>query len=163
MAEGEFVRRLGEVGYGPNNARGELLDLHACAGLIVHDGLVLTRLAHEEFLRTSGALQDIRAVTQRGEDASRQAEEIRSRCASYAVEGGLNRTICEALIRLNARTVTVLSADFVKGGLSSIPEAKDAVREAWLSLRGLERQVDAVAQGEDPPTWPLLVCPQAKI
>src|SRR5215208_5617117 len=38
MAEGEFVRRLGEVGYGPNNARGELLDLLGCAGLIVHGG-----------------------------------------------------------------------------------------------------------------------------
>jgi hypothetical protein len=163
MAEGEFVRRLGEVGYGPNNARGELLDLHACAGLIVHDGLVLTRLAHEEFLRTSGALRDIRAVTQRGEDASRQAEEIRSRCASYAVEGGLNRAICEALIRLNARAVIVLSADFARGGLRSIPEVKDAVRDAWLTLGELERQVDAVAQGEDPPTWLLLVYPQAKI
>jgi len=163
MAEGEFVRRLGEVGYGPNNARGELLDLLGCAGLIVHGGLVLTRRAHEEFLRTSGALRDIRAVTQRGEDARQRVEEIRSRCTSYAVEGGLNRAICEALIELNARAVIVLSADFAKGGLKSIPEVKDAVRDAWLTLRGLERQIDAAAQGEDPPTWLLLIYPQAKI
>ena len=59
--------------------------------------------------------------------------------------------------------MTVLSADFVKGDLSSIPEVKDAVRYAWLSLRGLERQLDAAAQGEDVPTWLLLVYSQAKI
>jgi hypothetical protein len=163
MAEGEFVRRLGEAGYGPNNARGELLDLLGCAGLIVHGGLVLTRRAHEEFLRTSGALRDIRAVTKRGENARQRAEVIRSRHVLYPVGGGLNRAICEALIELNARAVIVLSADFARGGLRSIPEVKDAVRDAWLTLRGLERQVDAAVQGEDPPTWPLLVYPQAKI
>ena len=40
---------------------------------------------------------------------------------------------------------------------------KDAVRDAWLTLRGLERQIDASAQGEDPPIWLLLIYPQAKI
>jgi len=163
MAGDEFVRRLGEAGYGPNNARGELLNLLACAGHHVHEGLVLTRRAHEEFLRTSGALRDIRAVSKRGENARQRAEVIGSRHVSYAVEGGLNRAICEALIELNARAVIVLSADFARGSLRSIPEVKDAVRDAWLTLRGLERQVDAAAQGEDPPTWPLLVSPQAKI
>ena len=163
MAEGEFVRRLGEAGYSPNNARGELLDLLACAGFLVHEGLVLTQRAHEEFLRTSGALRDIRAVTKRVEDGRQRAEMIRSRRVSYPVEGRLNRAICEALIELNARAVIVLSADFARGGLRTIPEVKDAVRDAWLTQRGLERQVDAAAQGEDPPTWPLLVYPQAKI
>jgi len=163
MEESEFVRRFGDAGYGRINGRVGISDLLACADLLGHEGLVLTRRAHEEFLRTSGALQDIRAVTQRGEDARRQAEEIRSRHASYLVEGGLDRAICEALIGLNARVVIVLSGDFAKGDLRSIPEVKDAVRDAWLSLRGLERQVDAAAQGEDPPTWPLLVYPQDKI
>jgi hypothetical protein len=163
MAEGEFVRPLGEAGYGSNNARGELLDLLACAGLPIPEGVVLTPRAHEEFLQTSGALRDIRAVTKRREDARQRAEVIRSRHVSYPVEGGLNRAICEALIELKARAVIVLSADFARGGLRSIPEVKDAVRDGWLSLRGLERQVDAAAQGEDPPTWPLLVYPQAKI
>src|SRR5215212_11172217 len=101
MAEGEFVRRLGEPGYGRNNARGELLDLLACAGLLVHEGLVLTRRAHEEFLRTSGALRDIETAARRGEAARRQAEEIRLRHACYPVAGGLNQAICEALIGLN--------------------------------------------------------------
>src|SRR5215203_6674572 len=163
MAEGGFVRRLGEEEYWQDNGRVGVLDLLADAGLLAHDGLVLTRRAHEEFLRTSGALRDIRAVTKRGEDGRQRAEVIRSRHVSYPVEGRLNRAICKALIGLNARAVIVLSADFARGGLRSIPEVKDAVRDAWLTLRGLERQVDASAQGEDPPTWPLLVSPQAKI
>src|SRR5215216_1458481 len=163
MAEGGFVRRLGEEEYWQDNGRVGVLDLLADAGLLVHEGLVLTRRAHEEFLRTSGALRDIRAAAWRGEDARQRAEVIRSRHVSYPVEGVLNRAICEALIELNARAVIVLSAYFSKGDLRSIPEVKDAVRDAWLSLRGLERQVDAAAQGEVPPTWPLLIYPQAKI
>jgi hypothetical protein len=162
MAEGEFVRRLGEEEYWPDNGRVRVLDLLADAGLLVHEGLVLTRRAHEEFLRTSGVLRDIETAAWR-EDARRQAAEIRSRHTSYPIEGGLNRAICEALIGLNARVVVVLSEDLEKGSLRSIPEVKDAVRDAWLSLRGLERQVEAAARGEDLPTWPLLVYSQAKI
>jgi len=163
MAESEFVWRLGETGYGRINGRVGILDLLACAGLLVHEGLVLTRRAHEEFLRTSGVLLDIEAAARRGEDARRQAAMMRSRHAVYLVEGGLNRAICEALIGLNAREVVVVSEDLEKGGLRSIPEVKGAVRDAWLSLRGLERQVEAAARGEDLPTWPLLVYPQDKI
>jgi hypothetical protein len=163
MTEGEFIWRLGEAGHGRDNGGVGALDLLACAGLTLPEGVVLTRLAHEEYLRTSGALRDIETGARRGEDARRQAEQIRLRHACYPVEGGLNRVICEALIELHAREVVVLSEDLEKGGLRSIPEVKDAVRDAWLTLGGLERQVDAVAQGEDPPTWPLLVYPQDKI
>jgi hypothetical protein len=163
MAEDEFVRRLGEVGHWQDNGRVGPLDVLADTGLLVHEGLVLTRRAHEEFLRTSGVLRDVRTAARRGEDARRQAAEIRSRHATYPVKGGLNQAICEALIGLNARVVVVLSEDLEKGSLRSIPEVKDAVRDAWLSLRGLERQVEAAARGEDLPTWPLLVYSQAKI
>ena len=163
MAEGEFVRRLGEVGHWQDNGRVGPLGLLADTGLLVHEGLVLTRRAHEEFLRTSGVLRDVRTAARRGEDARRRAAEIRSRHATYPVKGGLNQAICEALIGLNARVVVVLSEDLEKGGLRSIPEVKAAVRDAWLSLRGLERQVEAAARGEDLPTWPLLVYSQAKI
>jgi len=162
MAEDEFVRRLGEVGHWQDNGRVGILDLLADADLLVHEGLVLTRRAHEEFLRTSGVLRDVRTAARRGEDARRQAAEIRSRHACYPVEGGLNQAICEALIGLNARSVTVLTTDFSKRSLKSIPEVKDAVRDAWLSLRGLERQVEAAARGEDLPTWPLVVYSHAK-
>jgi hypothetical protein len=157
MAEGEYVRPLGEAGYGRNNGRVGILGRLSYSGLLVHEGLLLTRRAHEEFLHTSGVLLDIEAAAWRGEDARRQAAEIRSRHASYHVAGGLNRAICEALIEFNARAVIVLSEGLEKGGLRSIPEVKDAVREAWLSLRGLERQVEAAACGDDLPTWPLLI------
>ena len=73
MAEDEFVRRLGEVGHWQDNGRVGILDLLADAGLLVHEGLVLTRRAHEEFLRTSGVLGDVRTAVRRGEDARRQA------------------------------------------------------------------------------------------
>ena len=66
MAEDEFVRRLGEVWHWQDNGRVGLLDLLADAALLVHEGLVLTRLAHEEFLRTSGALRDIETAARRG-------------------------------------------------------------------------------------------------
>lgn len=163
MAECEFVRRLEAAGYSRNTGRVENLDLLAYADLLIHEGLLLTRRAHEEFLRTSDVLLDIEAAAQRGDDARWQAAKIRSRHAVYRVEGGLNRAICEALIGLNAREVVVVSEDLEKGGLRSIPEVKDAVRDAWLTLRGLERQVEAAARGEDLPTWPLLVYPQDKI
>jgi len=57
MAEGEFVRRLGEAGHGRDNGRVGVLGLLACAGLPLPEGVVLTRRAHVEFLRTSGALR----------------------------------------------------------------------------------------------------------
>lgn len=157
MAEDEFVRRLGEVGHWQDNGHVGILDLLAFAGLLVPEGLLLTRRAHEEFLRTSGVLLDIEAAARRGEDARWQAAKIRSRHASYPVEGGLNRAICEALIGLNARAVIVLSAGFAKGGLRSIPEVKDAIRDAWLSLHGLERQAEAATRGDKLPTWHVLV------
>jgi nucleotide-binding universal stress UspA family protein len=65
----EVVRRLGETGYGRNNGRVGILDLLACAGLLVHEGLVFTQRAHREFLQTSGVLLDIEAAARRGEDA----------------------------------------------------------------------------------------------
>jgi hypothetical protein len=34
---------------------------------------------------------------------------------------------------------------------------KDAIREAWLSLEGLGRQMGAASRGEAMPTWPVFV------
>ena len=65
----EVVRRLGETGYGRNNGRVWILDLLACAGLLVQEGLVFTQRAHREFLQTSGVLLDIEVAARRGEDA----------------------------------------------------------------------------------------------
>lgn len=154
MFKSEFTRRLGEAGYGRDDGRVGLLNLLARAGLPVPEGEILTQRAHEEFLRTSGILRDIRVA---GRDAAWRVAEIRFKHVSCPVEGELNQAICEALIGLSAKTALVLSGDLEKGGLRSIPEVRDTVRDAWLSPRGLERQIAAVARGEDLPTWPVLV------
>jgi hypothetical protein len=151
VAEGGFVRRLGEAGYGRDDGRVGALDVLARAGLPVPDGVVLTRRAHEEFLLTNGIVQDIRAA-RGGEDARGRAAGIRHEHASKPVEGELNWAICEALIGLHAEAVVTMSEDLEKGSLRTIPEVRDAVRDAWLSLRGLERQVEAVGRGEPLPT-----------
>jgi hypothetical protein len=154
VSKSEFTRRLGEAGHGRESGRVGVLNLLARAGLPVPEGVVLTHRAHEEFLRVSGILWDIQAAAW---GAGPRVTEIRRKRASCPVEGELNQAICEALIELNAKTAVVLSGDLEKGGLSSIPEVRNAVREAWLSPPGLERQIAAIARGGDLPTWPVLV------
>jgi hypothetical protein len=39
----------------------------------------------------------------------------------------------------------------------SIPEVKDAIREAWLTPEGLRRQLEAAFRGEEVPTWPVVI------
>jgi hypothetical protein len=53
--------------------------------------------------------------------------------------------------------VTVVSEGSIRRRLESIPEVKDAIREAWLHLEGLKRQVEAASHGEAMPTWPVFV------
>ena len=154
VSDSEYTRRLGEAGYGRESGRVEVLNLLARAGLPVPEGVVLTHRAHEEFLSVSGILWDIQAAA-RG--AGPQVAEIRRKHASCPVGGEMNREICEVLIALNAKTVVVISRDLEKGNLSSIPEVRDAVQDAWLSPPGLERQIAAVARGGDIPAWPVLV------
>jgi hypothetical protein len=154
VSKSQFTQRLGEVVYGREIGRVGVLNLLARAGLPVPEGTVLTHQAHEEFLRTSGIMRDIQEAAW---GAGRPAAEIWRKHASSPVEGELNQVICEVLIELNAKTAVVLSSDLEKGGLSNIPEVMDAVREAWLSPSGLERQIAAIARGGDLPTWPVLV------
>jgi hypothetical protein len=154
MSESEFTRRLGETKYGRESGRVGVLNLLAHAGLPLPEGTVLTHRAHEEFLRVTGCLRDIQAAAW---EAGSSAAEICRKHASSSVKGELNRAICEVLIELNAKTAVVLSSDLEKVGLSSIPEVMDAVREAWLSPPGLERQIAAITRGGDLPTWPVLI------
>jgi len=149
-----LIRRLGEAGR--ESGRVGVLDLLARAGLPVPGGAVLTRRAHEEFLRASGASRDLRAAACGGGSIRSRAMQIRSGYVSSPLERKLNREICEALIGLHTKAVVVLSEDLDKYGLGSIPEVRDAVVDAWLSSRGLERQLEAVARGEDLPTWPVI-------
>jgi hypothetical protein len=154
VSKSEFTRRLGEAGCGRESGRVGVLNLLAHAGLPVPEGVVLTHRAHEEFLKTSGILRDIWST---GGCAAWRVAQMRSKYASCPVEGELNQAICAVLIELNAKTAVVISGDLEKGGLSSIPEVRDAVREAWLSPPGLERQVAAHSCGDVLPTWPVLI------
>jgi len=126
-------------------------------GLPIPEGIVLTHEFHREFMEMSGLLQTLQASESCLEDAHRYALKARSRYRSVSIEGELNRLICEALIQLGASVVVVLSEDTTKSGLESIPEVRAAVRDAWLSLEGLEQQIEVIARGGDLPTWPVLV------
>ena len=153
MWNGELIRHLVEAGYGGVGT----LNLLARAGLLVPTGVVLTRRAHEAFLQASGASRDIQDAAGGEGSIRRRAMQVRLGYASGPLEETLNQEICEALIGLRARAVVVLSEDLEERGLGSIPEVRDAIVDAWLSPRGLEMQLEAVARGEDLPTWPVLV------
>ena len=60
-------------------------------------------------------------------------------------------------MELGAPSVAVISEEVRKGNLKSIPEVKDAIREAWLSERGLGRQISAARATREIPTWPVLI------
>src|SRR5215207_651971 len=154
---GELIRHLGEAWCGREDGRVGTLDLLARAGLPVPTGVVLTRRAHEEFLQASGSSRDIQDAAGGEGRVRRRATQLRLGYASRPLEEKLNQEICEALIGLHARAVVVLSEDLEEHGLGSIPEVRDAIVDAWLSPRGLERQLEAAARGEDLPTWPVLV------
>jgi hypothetical protein len=115
-----------------------MLDLLAQAGLLVPKGMVLSKEAHREFLDQSGLLEDLRAHADGGEDPALRVLRICLSHRSSMIKGELNRVICDALIGLGSPSVTVASEGSVKRHLKSIPEAKDAITKAWLTLEGLE-------------------------
>lgn len=120
---------------------------------------MITREAHEELLRASSLGRYIlRAASSAGEAGARQwAISLRSSHERAPLGDTLKSTVCEALIELRARSVRVTSEYGGQGGLHSIPEILDAVRSAWLSPEGLQRQIRASAAGKEMPTWPVLV------
>jgi len=69
----------------------------------------------------------------------------------------LDRAICDALIGLGSHSVAVVSESLITRHLKSIPEVKNAVKKAWLSLEGLKDQLEAVSHGEEIPTWPVFI------
>lgn len=159
-----FIQQLGQARYGREGGPVGELNLLAYAGLPVPEGVVLTDEFHREFMKISGLLRSIQAAADGHEDVHRCALEMQLRYGSTPIEGELNRLICEALIELGAAAVTVVSENLTKSDLESIPEVRGAIRDAWLSLEGLERQIEAVARGEDLPSWPVLIqrelCPE---
>jgi hypothetical protein len=160
-----YVRRLGEGAYAAEGTTVGQADLLAHVGLPVPEGMVITREAHRAFLQSSGLLGEMLAYTD--QDTPEQILEPRlwhtrighalgDRSPSL-VEGELNRAICEALMELGAPSVAVISEEVRKGDLKSIPEVKYAIREAWFSERGLERQISVARVTQEIPTWPVLI------
>lgn len=126
-----------------------MLDLLVHAGLLVPKGMVLNKEAHREFLEQNGLLEDLQTHPEGGEDPALRILRICLSCRSSVIKGELNRAICDSLIGLGSPSVTVVS--------ESIPEVKNAVKKAWLSLEGLKDQREAVSYGEEIPTWPVLI------
>src|SRR5215204_3104428 len=129
-----FVRRLKEESV--HEARDDSV---RALNLLVDAGLYLAE----------GAILD--------EEASSKALRIRLSHRSSPIKGELSQEIFDALIEIGAPWVIVISEGLIRRGLGSIPEVKDAIREAWLSPEGLKRQVEAASRGEEIPTWPVSI------
>jgi hypothetical protein len=131
------------------------------AGLPLAECVMLGEEAHREFMDRSGLLVDLLAPAYlgggTGEGAGSRTLRIRLSHLSSPIEGELNRQICAALIRLHTPSVAVVSEWLVERHLKSIPEVKDAIREAWLYPEGLARQVEAASRGEEVLTWPVSI------
>jgi hypothetical protein len=134
-----------------------MLDLLVHAGLLVAEGIVLSKEAHREFLEQSCLLEDLRAHLHSGEDPGLMALGICLSHRSSMIKGELNRAICDALIGLGSPSVTVASEGLTTRHLKSIPEVKDAVKKSWLSLEGVKRQLEVASRGLEIPTWPVLI------
>jgi hypothetical protein len=132
------------------------------AGLPLAECVMLGEEAHREFMDQSGLLEELRALRALSdEDAHAKVTRLRLAHLSSTIEGELNRQICEALIGFGAPSVTVVSEWLIERHHKSIPEVKDAIRGAWLSLEGLRRQVEAASRGEEVPTWPVSILAEA--
>ena len=161
-----YVQRLGEGAYAAEDTTIGQVDLLACAGLPVPAGMVITREAHHAFLQSGGLLGEMLAYTE-DREIHKHTLKQRLRNARFGhalgghtpslIEDELNQAICEALMELGAPTVAVISEEVRIGDLESIPEVKDAIREAWLSERGVERQLAAARATGEIPTWPVLI------
>ena len=136
------------------------------AGLTLAECVVVRERAHQDFMDHSGLAQELRALTPRGGGGERGAgpaalSSVRISHLRRPIEGELNRQICETLIALGVPSVAVLAEGSIRRRLESIPEVKEAIREAWLSLEGLGRQMEAASRGKVMPTWPVFVLVEA--
>jgi hypothetical protein len=155
-----YVLRLKEesVHQGKDESR-RALNLLVDAGLPLAEGAILGEVAHREFMEQSGLWEDLRAAApgSGNEDAGSKALRIRLSHRQSPIEGELDQEIVDALIEIGAPWVIVISEGLIRRGLGSIPEVKDAIREAWLSPEGLRRQLKAAFRGEEVPTWPVVI------
>jgi hypothetical protein len=150
----ELVWRLGDAPYDADEGRVGVMNLLFRSGLPVSGGVVLTHDLHRAYLTTSGLGRDLLAA--RGEPGE-AVRALRRKYGGRAPTEELGRVIRGALIELGGRTVAVVSEDVNRTGLRSIPRVQAAVVDAWLSKKGLRRQVEAAARREEIPTWPVLI------
>ena len=154
-----YVRRLWQTESGPQEGvgGGQMLEVLVHAHLLVPKGIVLNKEAHREFLEQSDLLEDLRAQPESQEDPALRAPRICLSHRASTIKGELNRAICDALIGLGSPSVAVVSESLIARHLRSIPEVKNAVKKAWLTLEGLKDQLEAVSHGGEIPTWPVLI------
>ncbi len=152
-----LVQSLGEADCGAEDARIGFLNLMAGSGDSVPEGRVLTRELHRRFLETSGLARVIRSSTIASEDTRRRVRELQRDLRERPLDADINRVVCNAILALNARTVIVISEGVSYSGLGSIPQAREAVVKAWLSADGLKQHIQAARNGEQLPTWAVLV------
>ncbi|MGF1472728.1 MAG: hypothetical protein ACFB50_13440 [Rubrobacteraceae bacterium] len=152
-----LVQRLGEADYGEEAGRVGFLNLVAGSGASVSEGVVLTHQFHRRFLDTGGIVEAIRDAAEARGGTRRRVKALRRKYGRAPLDDELNRMICDAIIGLRARSVVVISEDVTRSRLKTIPEARDAMCMAWLSVRGLKRQIEAASCGEEIPTWPVLI------
>lgn len=155
--DSELIRHLGEAGYTEESGRIGFLNMMASSGASVPEGVVLTREFHRRFLYSRGLACEIRNSANVRGDMHRRVRVLRRKYGHAPIESELDRMICDVIIDLGARTVAVISEDVTRSGLRSIPETRDAVRKAWLSVNGLKRQIQAASRGDELPTWPVLI------
>jgi hypothetical protein len=161
-----YVGRLGAAEVGCGRGEGDKppcpFEMFVRAGLPLAECVVVSERAHQEFMEQSGLGENLRARISRGgggEGSLGPAAllDVRLGHLSTLIEGELNRQICETLIGLGAPSVAVVPGRSNQRYLKSIPEVKDAIREAWLHLEGLRRQMEAASRGEAMPTWSVYV------
>jgi hypothetical protein len=160
-----YVDRLGPAEVGCRREEGGYppcpFEMFLRAGLSLAECVVVGQRAHREFMDQCGLGHDLRSsalsnAEERGTSPAALSD-VRLRYLSRSIEGELNRQICEMLIDLGAPSVAVVSEDLIQRRLESIPEVKDAIREAWLLVEGLRRQMEAASRGEAMPMWPVFV------
>jgi hypothetical protein len=137
------------------------------AGLTLAECLVVGQRAHREFMDQSGLGHDLLSsalsnADERGTSAAALSGVRLGYLSRSPIEGELNRQICETLIDLGAPSVAVVSEGLIQRRLESIPEVKNAVREAWLSVEGSRRQMEAASRGEAMPTWAVFVLVESR-
>jgi hypothetical protein len=157
--ERRYVHRLKESVHEGRDDYLRALNLLVDAGLPLVEGATLGEEAHREFMEQSGLWKELRAPTPRSgdEEVGSKALRIRLSYRQSPIEGALDQEIVDALIEIGAPWVTVVSEGLIRRGLGSIPEVKDAIKEAWLSPEGLRRQLEAAFRGEEVPTWPVVI------